>query len=973
MKPTFDYSSVFKIGSHGLVSLVVSGFISSVALAAPASNALPTGGAVVSGNVAIATNAATMNINQASSKSVINWQTYNIGSAATVNYNFAQAGSSSLNRVLSNNPSEIYGRLNANGKVILVNPNGIVFGSGSSVNVGSLVATTMNIKDADYLNDKLVFTRDGSIGKVLNEGTITAEDKGYIALLAPEVVNKGVIKAVMGSVSMAAGEKIELTLDNSGLKTVILEPSTVKTLIDNKALIEAKGGVVYLGAKEANAILDTVMNLKNSGIVEATAMNNTNGKIILDGDNIEVDGTLKATEVYAGNKNNAKTLVKATATLEGEFVETSGKQFALEKGASIKARHWLIDPVNITIDSTLAGTIATALGSGDVTVTTAGGNTPDTSSGESGTDGDITVDSAITWATAQKLTLSAHRNIYINADVTIENDGGELALHYGQGAVYTNNSSDYILSGTIQTVDSDDFEVVNHGNIIFTTGGKFTEKKGSDGLAITSNFKDAAYVTKEAVSDISSSSIQDDGVQGPIAWTIRPTDTHMIVVKPTGTTYSIDDVSTLFAMTQDSKDYINTIFNNNTTNYAIAYQDVTLTAGQTLTTAWNYTSTDYAPYNDGSFLSFVNTSNSNDHTSTIYGLSTEAMVLGATVEGTGNWSTKSFGSTGWQTATFKAGQAGTYRIGYAVFNLDDTSLSPFLALDTEAGTVLKNGANFAPIAVDPNGPLGQAGVVIGAPTTPPSTPPSTQTPTTNSPVEVVVSQIADNVVKNVEQTIVAPQTTNPTVVAGASQVVTPPSVVQVVPSARNEGSATQGGAIVNTGSSTQISLVVAANSNPFASNENISVLSGGVKVASAELPTDVKSDVKPAGIVGAAPASIVVVKQFAPQKGVELALVAPSTNTADSKVAAKVNTEAGSGFGFTVKEAVNVNVAQRDIKEVKATLDNGQALPAWLQFDAKTQTFKAVNPPANALPISTKVSITTKAGQTQQIAVEIAK
>ncbi|MDD3467896.1 MAG: filamentous hemagglutinin N-terminal domain-containing protein, partial [Campylobacterales bacterium] len=200
MKPTFDYSSVFKIGSHGLVSLVVSGFIANVAVAAPASNALPTGGAVVGGNVNIVTSAATMNINQASSKSVINWNTYNIGSAATVNYNFANAGSSSLNRVLSNNPSEIYGKLNANGKVILVNPNGIVFGSGSSVNVGSLVATTMNIKDADYLSDRLLFTRDVSIGKILTEGTITAEDKGYIALLAPEVVNKGVIKATMGTV-----------------------------------------------------------------------------------------------------------------------------------------------------------------------------------------------------------------------------------------------------------------------------------------------------------------------------------------------------------------------------------------------------------------------------------------------------------------------------------------------------------------------------------------------------------------------------------------------------------------------------------------------------------------------------------------------------------------------------------------------------------------------------------------------------
>lgn len=252
---------------------------------------------------------------------------------------------------------------------------------------------------------------------------------------------------------------------------------------------------------------------------------------------------------------------------------------------------------------------------------------------------------------------------------------------------------------------------------------------------------------------------------------------------------------------------------------------------------------------------------------------------------------------------------------------------------------------------------------------------TTTTTPTNSSAETVVSQITDNVVKNVEKTVDTPQTKTPvTLVADLAQSVTlPSSVPQVVKLTGTSGAESSGGGITSNGGTTQVSYGIASTANPFASNENISVLSGGVKVASAELPSDVKSDVKPAGIVGSAPVSMVVVKQLASQKGVELAIVAPSTNTADSKVAAKITTDVGSGFSFTIKEAVNVNVAQKDIKEVKATLDNGQALPAWLQFDAKSQTFKAVNPPANALPISTKVSITTKAGQTQQIAVEIAK
>lgn len=307
MKPQFDYTSIFKIKSKGLVSLVVSGMISGVSaitmlstplLAAPANNALPTGAAIKSGAVNISTTASnTLNINQSSNKSIINWNTYNIGKDSAVNYNFSQTGSSSLNRVLDNNPSQIFGKLNANGNVVLINPNGIIFGSGSSVNVGSIVASTMNIKDEDYLNNKLTFSRDNPIGKILNEGTITAEDKGYIALLSPEVVNSGVIKATMGTISLVAGDKVELSLDHTGLKTVIVEPSTIQTLIDNKSLISADGGNIYLGAKQANKLLDDVMNIRNSGIIEASSPEDIftkGGKIVLEGQHIENSGAIQA-------------------------------------------------------------------------------------------------------------------------------------------------------------------------------------------------------------------------------------------------------------------------------------------------------------------------------------------------------------------------------------------------------------------------------------------------------------------------------------------------------------------------------------------------------------------------------------------------------------------------------------------------------------------------------------------------------
>ena len=249
-------------------------------------------------------------------------------------------------------------------------------------------------------------------------------------------------------------------------------------------------------------------------------------------------------------------------------------------------------------------------------------------------------------------------------------------------------------------------------------------------------------------------------------WTITPGDNHMFVMAPSGSD-NLSTVSGLLDMSQDSTSYLSGAFGN-TTNFSYFYQTVNLSAGQTLTRAWNYTSTDYDPFNDGSFLSFVNTSNAQDLGAKIYGLTTPVMVLGATVSGTGNWSTGSYGSTGWQTVTFKAGQAGTYKIGFGVFNLDDTALSPYLVVANTAGTTLRNGQNFAPIPVDPTGPLGSAGVVIGSPTQPSTTPTAPAT-TPTAPVVAAVSNVQSLPVEPVTNTtsgsvVNSPTTPAPTVV-----------------------------------------------------------------------------------------------------------------------------------------------------------------------------------------------------------------
>ncbi len=219
----------------------------------PAPTQLPTGGQVVAGQAAISQSAATLTINQTSSRAALDWNTFNIGSQARVNFNQPSASSVTLNRVLDSNPSQIFGQINANGQVFISNPSGVTFAPGSSVDVGGLVATTHSISNADFMAGSNSFSRNGATGSVVNEGTLTASLNGYIALLAPEVRNSGVVLAQMGTVAMAAGEAYDLQFVGNRLTHILVTPATMATLVDNSQAVLAPGGLIILSAQAANA------------------------------------------------------------------------------------------------------------------------------------------------------------------------------------------------------------------------------------------------------------------------------------------------------------------------------------------------------------------------------------------------------------------------------------------------------------------------------------------------------------------------------------------------------------------------------------------------------------------------------------------------------------------------------------------------------------------------------------------------
>jgi filamentous hemagglutinin family protein len=409
---------------------------------------LPTGGQVVSGSGSISQpNAQQMVIDQASNKLAIDWQSFDIGAGNKVTFNQPGRDSIALNRVIGSDGSKIMGQLDANGRVFLVNPNGVLFGNGASVNVGGLVASSLDLSVEDFDKGQYRFQGDGSPAAVVNQGNIRA-DGGAVALLGGTVSNNGVIVANQGSVTLAAGNAMTLDFAGDGLLNVQVDEAAVDALVENHQLIKADGGQVVLTANAGDALLKTVVN--NTGVIEARTLGEKNGKILLlgdfDGGVVNVAGTLDASAPTGG---------------DGGFIDTSGAHVKIADDVKVttlapkgKTGEWLIDPYNVTIsnapssgmggfngnanDSVLnVTTLTNALASTGVTVTTGVGGSQA---------GNITVDAAISWSANTVLTLNAAGSVIINKDITATGSNAGLALLYN-GGYSLNKGARVTLSG----------------------------------------------------------------------------------------------------------------------------------------------------------------------------------------------------------------------------------------------------------------------------------------------------------------------------------------------------------------------------------------------------------------------------------------------------------------------------------------------------------------------------------------------
>ena len=362
-------------------------FVSTQSFAFSSSATLPTGGDIVSGSGNITASENAMNITQASPKLVTHWQDFSIGKENTVNFIQPSQSSVALNKVLGNNVSVIQGALNANGRVFLVNPNGITFTSDAQVNVGGLVTSTLDISTQDFLTDNYVFEGQ-STSVIVNQGNIGASQDGTIALIAAKIINQGHISAQSGNVLMGSGNRV--TLDLGGPVKLQVEEGAIESLISQGGAVHADEGFIYLSAKAVDELATSVIN--HTGITEAqTLSTGEKGEIILLGD---MDyGTTKVTGIIDASAPNGG---------DGGFIETSAKNIDIKDDTRVttsssqgKSGTWLIDPNDFTVAASggdISGsTLSSNLSSGNVQIQTTGSG------------GNLYVNDAVSWS-ANKLT-----------------------------------------------------------------------------------------------------------------------------------------------------------------------------------------------------------------------------------------------------------------------------------------------------------------------------------------------------------------------------------------------------------------------------------------------------------------------------------------------------------------------------------------------------------------------------------------
>ncbi|WP_045825641.1 filamentous hemagglutinin N-terminal domain-containing protein [Teredinibacter turnerae] len=310
----WDQQKGFKLSCLALAVQMASGLVI----------AGPEGGTVTGGTGTISNAGNTTTITQQTDRMAIDWQSYDVAANERVQYIQPSSSSISLNRILSNRGSQIHGQIDANGQVFLINPHGIIFGEGASVNVGGLLASGLNIRTDDFINGEFALEGiSGTEGTVVNHGLINAALGGSVSLVGKRVENHGLIAARLGRVNLAAGNEAVLTFDQSGLMGVRVSQETLESdlgvdaAVINSGRIDANGGQILLTGSVSEDIFSQAVNhegqaksvvvhedgsftlgsggdVVNTGLLSVSRADGAAGSIVAVGENVTSSGELHA-------------------------------------------------------------------------------------------------------------------------------------------------------------------------------------------------------------------------------------------------------------------------------------------------------------------------------------------------------------------------------------------------------------------------------------------------------------------------------------------------------------------------------------------------------------------------------------------------------------------------------------------------------------------------------------------------------
>ena len=486
------------------VNVALQGFvfaISSVFLAVHSAYAAPTGGEFAAGAGAISAAGNLTTIQQNTQRAIVNWQSFSSNAGETIKFVQPNANAAILNRVVGDMPSNLNGVLEGNGRVYLINQNGIMLGKDGVINVnGGFVGSTRDVNDKAFMAGGALVYKGESIGDIQILGKVKSA-QGDIVLIAQKIdVKEGAALIAGQKVRLVAANEVQLTdgkitvkphTSDAGQITVegAIQSAQVQLLANNNnlgALAINTTGTIRATGTQTNpdgsvSIVATGEggNINISGKVRSEKGDGNGGAVTVLADNgIRVSGTVDANstdatkkggDIIIGRDIETGKLAKATdvsgATLLSNkgFVETSAHLLAVD-GIKINAGTWLLDPDNIDItgDATAAtvgsskikaSDISNALTTTNVVISTTSGmgtnqpvysNTAGNGPGTQGTgDGNIVVNAAITktGATATKLTLNADNGITVNQKISSTNGALGVEMTALGNTNVTNNTA----------------------------------------------------------------------------------------------------------------------------------------------------------------------------------------------------------------------------------------------------------------------------------------------------------------------------------------------------------------------------------------------------------------------------------------------------------------------------------------------------------------------------------------------------